>query len=65
MYITKTKRLISYEVTAQLICTFVLAYAKSRFSHDVAHLNHSCKCHLLLFLFTSTSASTFISKVTK
>ena len=24
--------------TAQLICTFVLAYAKSRFSHDVAQL---------------------------
>ena len=25
-------------VTAQLICAFVFAYAKSRFSHDVAQL---------------------------
>ena len=24
-------------VTAQLICAFVFAYAKSRFSHDAAH----------------------------
>ena len=29
--------LISFAVTAKLICTFVLAYAKSRFSHDAAH----------------------------
>ena len=34
----KTKVLISYAVTAQLICVFVFAYAKSRFSQDVAHL---------------------------
>ena len=26
------------EVTAQLICGFVFAYAKSRFSHDAAHI---------------------------
>ena len=25
-------------VTAQLICTFVFAYAKSRFSHEAAHV---------------------------
>ena len=25
-------------VTAQLICVFVFAYAKSRFSHDMPHL---------------------------
>ena len=25
-------------VTAQLICVFVFAYAKSRFSHDAAHM---------------------------
>ena len=29
--------LISFAVTAKLIGTFVYAYAKSRFSHDVAH----------------------------
>ena len=33
----KTKALISCAVTAQLICSFVFAYAKIRFSHDEAH----------------------------
>ena len=32
------KALISSAVTAQLICAFVFAYAKSRFSHDVFHI---------------------------
>ena len=36
MIVTKTKALISCEVAVQLICGFVFAYAKSRFSHDVA-----------------------------
>ena len=35
----KTKALISFAVTAKLICFFVFAYAKSRFSHDAAHLS--------------------------
>ena len=30
--------LISFTVTAKLICIFVFAYAKRWFSHDVAHL---------------------------
>ena len=30
--------LISFAVTAKLICVFVFPYAKSRFSHDAAHL---------------------------
>ena len=34
----KTKALISCAVTGQLICVFVFAYAKSRFSHNEAHL---------------------------
>ena len=34
----KTKALISFAVTAKLICVFVFAYARSRFSHDAAHL---------------------------
>ena len=38
IYLAKTKALISCVVTAQLICSFVFAYAKSRFSHDAAHL---------------------------
>ena len=47
-YVAKKKALISCRVTAklicavtvtaQLICAFVFAYAKSRFSHDAAHL---------------------------
>ena len=36
----KTKVLISWAVTNQLICAFVFAYAKSRFSHGVAHIIH-------------------------
>ena len=35
--LAKTKALISFAVTAKLICVFVFAYAKSRFSHDAAH----------------------------
>ena len=35
--VAKIKVLISSAVTAQLICIFVFAYAKKRFSHDVAH----------------------------
>ena len=36
--VAKTKALISIAVTAKLICVFVFAYAKSRFSHDEAHI---------------------------
>ena len=34
----KTKALISFAVTAKLICVFVFACANSRFSHDAAHM---------------------------
>ena len=37
--IAKTKALISFAVTAKLICVFVFAYANSRFSHDAAQIN--------------------------
>ena len=37
-YVAKTNVLISCVVTAQLICAFVFAYAKSRFSHEAAHM---------------------------
>ena len=36
--VAKTKSLISFAVTAKLICAFVFAYAKSRFSHNEAHI---------------------------
>ena len=38
MCVAKTKALISCAVTAQLICVFVFAYAKNRFSHNEAHI---------------------------
>ena len=46
IHVAKTKVLISCAVTAQLICAFVLAYAKSRFSYDadlilIFHHDHS------------------------
>ena len=36
--IAKTKALISFAVTAKLICVFVFAYAKNWFSHNEAHI---------------------------
>ena len=37
MRVAKTKALISFAVTAKLICVFVFAYAKIRFSREEAH----------------------------
>ena len=34
--VARTKALISFAVTAKLICIFVFAYAKIRVSHDAA-----------------------------
>ena len=36
--VAKTKALISFAVTAKLICAFVFAYVDCWFSHAVAHL---------------------------
>ena len=38
IHVAKTKVLISCAVTAQLICTFIFAHAKSLFSHDEAQM---------------------------
>ena len=38
MCVAKTKALISFAVTAKLICVFVFAYADCWFSHEAAHL---------------------------
>ena len=35
MYVAKTKALISFTVTAKLICIFVYTYANCWFPHDV------------------------------
>ena len=39
MCTAKTKALISFAVTAKLICVFVSAYADCWFSHEVAHID--------------------------
>ena len=50
-YVVKTKALISCAVTAQLICVFVFAYAKSSFSHYAAYLScHKKTCLLSCIL---------------
>ena len=36
--VAKSKALISFAVTAKLICVFVFAYAKGRFSHNEAQI---------------------------
>ena len=38
MCVAKTKALISFAITAKLICVFVFAYAKCSFSYDAAHV---------------------------
>ena len=38
MQVAKTKALISFAVTAKLICVFVFAYADCWFSHGAAHI---------------------------
>ena len=38
MYVVKTKALISCTVISQLICAFVFASVKSRFSHNMAYI---------------------------
>ena len=38
IYVAKTKALISFAVTAKLICVFVFAYAICWFSHGAAHI---------------------------
>ena len=42
--VAKTKELISFAVTAKLICVFVFAYAKSQFSHNEAHIQYRWWC---------------------
>ena len=46
--VAKTKALISFAVTAKLICVFVFAYADCWFSHGVAHILGISQKHVLL-----------------
>ena len=43
IHIAKTKALISFAVTAKLICVFVFAYADCWFSHAAAQLCESAR----------------------
>ena len=65
MRVAKTKALISSAVTAKLICVFVFAYAKSRFSHDEAHLVYTHFVYSCFFWKTSIcfKKSIYINKL--
>ena len=45
MYLGSRCIVLSIQVTAKLICGFVFAYAKSRFSHNEAHIMLTCLCN--------------------
>ena len=46
--VAKTKALISFVVTAKLIYVFVFVYAKSRFSHDEAHVTEASYMYIYI-----------------
>ena len=50
---SKNKGMISFAVTAKLICVFVFAYAKHWFSHDEAHLFFQAVIEVKLVLQSS------------
>ena len=58
----KTKALISFAVTAKLICVFVFAYAKRWFSHDAA-LMHSHRLIRAFILHYLGSIMLLVSKI--
>ena len=49
--ILKTKALVSFAVTVKLICVFVFAYAKSRFSPNRAHFRYKAIPFVLFIAF--------------
>ena len=51
IHVAKTKALISFAVTAKLICVFVFAYADCWCSHEAAHLyKFGCLSCILCYL---------------
>ena len=67
IYEAKTKALISCAVTTQLICVFVFAFAKSRFSHNEAHIiiyinRHNCRADKNPYLGDRRADSQFLHK---
>ena len=60
--VAKTKALISFVVTAKLICGFVFAYANCWFSHAQAHITFIKERMYLLIItrvFNAFSANDF------
>ena len=62
--VAKTKALISFAVTAKLICAFVFAYADCWFSHGVAHMLYETIIHscYITITFTLMIAILFFSR---
>ena len=50
MYVAKTKALISFTVTAKLICVFVFAYANHWFSRDAAQMSENLRIIIVAFV---------------
>ena len=51
--------LISFAVTAKLICMFVFAYAKCWFSHDAAHM-FKCQTYCIIFFSKTVLLQYFV-----
>ena len=54
--IEKAKALISCAVTEQLICAFVFAFAKGRFSHYAAQIESCMHAYVLIVEFNKLVA---------
>ena len=52
--VAKTKALISFAVTAKLICAFVFAYADCWFSHGAAHMLPVLGAHFFHYHYQNT-----------
>ena len=68
MYVVKTKALISYTVTAQVICAFIIPYAKTNF---LTHLSRRLVGELIVYPWSgvcpsslSTISNVFSSETT-
>ena len=65
MYVAKIKALISFAVTAKLICVFVFAYAKCWFSHDAAQMFYNLGTWFTVQLQMLVPASHLVSQKTQ
>ena len=59
MRVAKTKALISFAVTAKLICVFVFAYADCWFSHEAAHFMYNMVSLNCIFLSKASCDSKY------